>query len=119
MEHHKLVLPEHLNDHGSLFGGYLLKWIDEIAYITVRSEFPGNDFVTIALDNVLFRYRIECGQILRFVTERTRLGNTSISYAVSVFASPGEVTDKAVFETTISFVAIDKENGGTKTPVIR
>jgi len=68
---------------------------------------------------VLFRYRIECGQILRFVTERTRLGNTSISYAVSVFASPGEVTDKAVFETTISFVAIDKENGGTKTPVIR
>ncbi len=29
MDHHKLVLPEFLNHHGFLFGGYLLKWIDE------------------------------------------------------------------------------------------
>ena len=35
MEHHKIVLPADLNDYGSLFGGTLLKWVDEIAYIRI------------------------------------------------------------------------------------
>ncbi|MCZ6665748.1 MAG: hypothetical protein O7B81_10610 [Gammaproteobacteria bacterium] len=42
MEHHRIVLPEYLNDQGNLFGGYLLKWIDEFAYITVNIEFPNH-----------------------------------------------------------------------------
>ena len=40
MNHRKLVLPGHMNDQGSLFGGYLLQWLDEFAYITANMEFP-------------------------------------------------------------------------------
>jgi hypothetical protein len=40
MEYYKLILPEHLNHHGKLFGGNTLKWIDEFAYITASQEFP-------------------------------------------------------------------------------
>ncbi len=64
MDHHKLVLPEFLNHHGFLFGGYLLKWIDEVAFITANLDLPGNRFVTVALDNVAFKHRIFNGQIL-------------------------------------------------------
>ena len=33
MESYKVVRPEHLNHFGHLFGGCLLKWVDEIAWI--------------------------------------------------------------------------------------
>jgi acyl-CoA hydrolase len=111
MEHHKIILPEYMNDQGNLFGGYLLKWLDEFAYVTVNLEFPGHRFVTIALDNVTFRNPIACGQILRFVITRSRLGNTSVDYGVEVFIEPSSLSSKdVVFGTRITFVNVD-ENG--------
>ena len=52
MENYKLVLPEHLNHFGDLFGGNLLKWVDESAWIAATREHPGCRFVTIAMDEV-------------------------------------------------------------------
>jgi acyl-CoA hydrolase len=49
MHHYKIVLPEHLNDYGFLFGGNLLKWVDEIAYIRVSLDLPERKFVTVGL----------------------------------------------------------------------
>ena len=45
MENHRLVLPEHLNHYGFLFGGHLLKWVDEFAYIAATIEYPNFTFV--------------------------------------------------------------------------
>ena len=85
MNHRKLVQPEHMNDQGSLFGGYLLKWIDEFAYITACIDYTGNRFVTIGLDQVEFKHPIALGEILRFTVTETRKGTTSVSYLVEVF----------------------------------
>ena len=41
MDNHKLVMPEHLNHYGYLFGGNLLQWVDEYAYIANVPEHPG------------------------------------------------------------------------------
>jgi acyl-CoA hydrolase len=115
MEHYKIVLPEYMNDQGSLFGGYLLKWLDEFAYVTVNIEFPGHHFVTIALDNVTFNNPIACGQILRFVITRARLGKTSVDYDVEVFTeSSSNAAKGVVFATRITFVNVD-ENGKKST----
>lgn len=109
MEHYKIVLPEHLNDYGSLFGGTMLKWVDEIAYIRVSLDFPGRHFVTIGLDSVEFRHRIEKGQILRFQCEKTRIGTTSVTYNVSVYAARYGVEKNAVlFESNITLVCVDQ-----------
>jgi acyl-CoA hydrolase len=115
MEHYKLILPENLNHHGYLFGGYMLKWIDEFSYITANQELPGNNFVTIALDNVTFRKRVNLGEIVKFVVERTHLGNSSVQYAVKAFGtrSHAEPSD-VIFETKITFVAVD-EQGNKQT----
>ena len=76
MDHRKLVHPQHMNEQGSLFGGYLLKWLDEFAYITASVDYPGNRFVTIALNNVTFKHPIRCGQILCFSVNETHLGRS-------------------------------------------
>jgi acyl-CoA hydrolase len=115
MDHRKLVLPEHMNSQGSLFGGYLLKWLDEFAFITAQSEFPGHRFVTISMNNVEFRHPIVCGQILRFTVTRRRLGTTSVEYEVDVFDDRPGHDEKVLFATQITFVNLDA--AGKKTQI--
>ncbi|GMR05007.1 MAG: hotdog domain-containing protein [Thermodesulfobacteriota bacterium] len=110
MTNHKLVLPEHLNHYGYLFGGYLLHWVDEYAYIAANLDFPGHRFVTIGLDNVVFRKSIRMGSVLKFDINRTRLGNTSVSYSVRVSSDSIESgAEELVFDTNITFVNIDEQ----------
>ncbi len=116
MDHYKLVLPEHLNHHGYLYGGNMLKWIDEFAYITVNQEFPGHNFLTMALDNVVFRKSVSMGEIIRFRVERTHLGTTSVQYSVKAYGTRHHAQpDEVLFETRITFVAVDE--AGCKTPI--
>lgn len=106
MKHTKIVLPEFMNDQGHLFGGYLLKWVDEFAYITVRLDYPGNRFVTVALDNVEFKHAISCGQILVFDVNETRMGNSSVEYSVDVYDGGDTQEKRALFATKITFVNV-------------
>ena len=41
MENRRLVLPEHLNHFGFLFGGQLLRWVDGTAWIAASLDYPG------------------------------------------------------------------------------
>ena len=111
MQNHKLVLPENLNHYGYLFGGYMLKWVDEIAWIAASLDYPGCLFVTIGMDKVEFRESIKEGTILRFDTTRIRTGTTSVSYLVEV-AKEGQPNGSA-FATTVTMVRVDET--GTKT----
>jgi acyl-CoA hydrolase len=116
MNHRKLVQPEHMNEQGALFGGYLLKWMDEFAYITASLNYPGNRFVTIGLDKVEFRHPIALGEILRFSVNESRKGTTSVEYLVEVFGEKEAASDNtALFATKITFVNI--KDGGNKTSI--
>lgn len=110
MENHRLVLPEHLNHYGFLFGGQLLRWVDEVAWIAGTRDFPGCRLVTVAMDEVVFRKSVHRGAVLRFLTTRTRIGRTSVSYLVEVFAESLETgCEEAVFSTTVTQVCVDEE----------
>jgi acyl-CoA hydrolase len=119
LNHHKVVLRGHLNDYGNLFGGYLLQWIDEIGYIAVSLDFPGHNFVTIALDNVEFKHRINEGQILKFACKQTRLGSSSVTYHIEVFGERYATYEvgTVLFETNITFVCIGDD--GNKRKILK
>jgi acyl-CoA hydrolase len=118
MENYKLVLPEHLNHFGYLFGGNLLRWVDEIAWIGATLDFPGCRFVTIGMDRVEFRRSIREGSILKFDVEKLRVRNTSVQYAVRVFNETfGGDETKEVFSTTVTFVSLDER--GNKKSILR
>lgn len=117
MENYKLVLPEHLNHYGFLFGGNLLKWIDEVAYIAVTLDFPGCNFVTVGMDQVAFRKSIRGGSIIRFVSTKKKQGRTSVEYGVEAFTEKiesGEI--ERAFSTNITFVAVDEEGNKQQIP---
>lgn len=108
MESYKLVLPEHLNHYGYLFGGNMLKWVDEISWIAASREYPGCSFVTVAMDKVEFHKGVRQGSILRFSAERISEGNTSVQYHVEVFCDDIENgNEDLVFATNVTFVSVD------------
>jgi acyl-CoA hydrolase len=117
MESHKLVLPEHLNQFGLLFGGNMLKWVDEFAWIAASMDHPDCNFVTIAFDKVEFRKGVKEGTILKFVSTETNLGKTSVQYKVDVFRGKdqGELAE-AVFTTQVTLVNIDDSGNKVQLP---
>ena len=116
MDNYTIVREEHLNHHGYLFGGKLLSWVDEFAWIFASLDFTGCSLVTVGMDRVNFSERVENGSILRFNILPFRRGRTSVTYSVVVYAdAPGATEEREVFSTNVTFVRIDA--GGDKTPL--
>lgn len=118
METYKLVLPGHLNHYGYLFGGHMLKWVDEYSWIAASTDYPDCTFVTIGLDKVEFRKSVQQGAILRFDINMTQEGNTSVTYLVNVYRKSIECCEELhVFSTNVTFVNIDEQ--GNKVQLIK
>jgi acyl-CoA hydrolase len=115
MENHKLVLPQHLNHYGFLFGGDLLKWVDEYAYVAATMEFPGSNFVTVAMDKVVFKKSVREGSILKFIVDKTREGTTSVQYEVRVYHGNSRQDEDLIFSTGVTLVRVDER--GRKIPL--
>ncbi|MCB1224886.1 MAG: acyl-CoA thioesterase [Verrucomicrobiales bacterium] len=116
MENRRLVLPEHLNHFGFLFGGQLLRWVDETAWIAATRDFPGCRLLTVALDEVVFRKSVQQGTVLRLETQRSKTGRTSVTYEVQVFAESIETgAEDPVFTTQVTLVRVAET--GQKLPL--
>jgi len=119
MENHKLVLPEHLNQYGFLFGGHLLNWVDECSWIAARLDYPGCDFVTIGMDRVEFRKSVRQGTILKFHVEKMRQGTTSVQYAVRVTRDNRDLgEEEVIFSNSVTLVRIDENGRKTALPAL-
>ena len=114
METHRLVLPEDLNQFGALFGGRLLAWVDEASWIAASLEFPDCHFVTMAMDQVVFRHSVREGTILTISSQRVNLGTTSVTYRVEVSRGPTSRRE-VIFSTGVTFVNLDVT--GAKCPI--
>jgi acyl-CoA hydrolase len=115
---YKLVMTEHLNHYGFLFGGNLLKWVDEVAWMAVSRDFPTCLFLTVAMDQVEFHRRSGNGDMLRFEALQSRRGRTSAQYRVDVFRRPpGTDREESIFSTTVTLVRVTPQ--GVKTPLPR
>jgi len=105
METHRLVLPGDLNHYGFLFGGRLLAWIDEASWIAASLDFPHCQFVTVAMDTVIFRHSVRDGTILTIRSNLIKEGATSATYSVEVFDQ--RAGDAPIFSTQVTFVSVD------------
>ncbi len=118
MDNFTIVRPEHLNHHGVLFGGQLLRWVDEYAWLVAARDFPGHRLVTRAIERAEFRTPVPSGSILRFRILPSRRGETSVTYAVEVYSDePGAAEERLVFDNSVTFVCVDA--GGRKQPLPR
>lgn len=113
MTTYKLVMPADMNPYGFLFGGNMLQWVDEYAWMAASHDYPHMRFVTVGMDRVAFKKQVPVGAILCFETVRCRCGRTSVAYNVTVTNSTAG--DEVLFETEITFVRVDES--GAKLPL--
>lgn len=116
MQFKALVRPEHMNQHGSLFGGYMLRWVDEYAYIAALEDYPRGRFVTRWIEAAEFSHPVACGALLTFDVTRVRSGCSSVTYHVEVSArNMTESCETPVFHTNVTMCTVDET--GHKTPL--
>ncbi|QEN05311.1 acyl-CoA thioesterase [Thiospirochaeta perfilievii] len=108
MDNYNLVRPEHLNHHGTLFGGQLLSWVDECAWMAATRDFPKYSFVTRAMDKIEFKHAVQNGSILKFHSKKFRVGSSSVTYLVEVYEDNRSLNKEILaFSTTVTFVSVD------------
>lgn len=111
MENHRLVLPGHMNHYGFLFGGYLLAWVDEIAWMAANRDYPGCLLVTVGMDEVTFKKSVREGTVLCFRAERIKVGRTSVNYSVRVYREGEEI-----FSNVVTLVRVDSSGQKLELP---
>jgi acyl-CoA hydrolase len=106
----RLVMPGMLNDQGILFGGNLLKWMDEAAYIAAK-RFVSMRLVTVSVDRVKFHRPIHQGDILELSCSAKRAGNILIEVEVKVYCECKQAAEKMLAAKGIfKFTAVDECN---------
>ena len=83
-EQQYLICPAHINNYGRLFGGQLLKWIDELAGI-VAIRHCGCTVTTAAIDNLQFRAPAYTGDMIVLRGWVTCVGRTSMEVRVDTY----------------------------------
>lgn len=114
----KWVKPEDLNQHGTLFGGRLLQWVDEEAAIVAVTQIGSINVVTRAMSAIDFVSKAKQGDLLELDYSVTNFGRTSVTLSCRV---ENAVTGAEVLTLDkIVFVAVDAEGGslehGRTTP---
>ena len=111
-EYSELVQPTHINTAGTLFGGYMLAWLD-LAAAKAASEFLEDTdawgAVTRALDKVEFREPVFLGDWVKCKSEIIKAGNSSIVVQVKAFAESKEHGKRLACTADITFVAVIKD----------
>ncbi len=80
----KWIKPEDLNSNGTLFGGVLLKWIDEEAAIFAIALLKSSYIVTKLMSEINFRSSARTGDIIEIGMQTVKLGRSSITLACDV-----------------------------------
>jgi len=109
------VFPQDTNDHGTLFGGKLIAYIDDIASISAQ-KLCRSPLVTASIDSVDFLRPIKLGDAVTLEAMVTWTGKTSMEVLVKV-TSEHLLTGESHMAATsfLTFVALDEQ--GTPKPV--
>jgi len=79
----KVVLPKHLNDHDKLFGGKIMEWMDEVAYITATRS-ARKKMITVSVRNIHFFRPAEKGHFIEVTGEVVKTGNAKMEIRVEM-----------------------------------
>lgn len=80
----KWIKPEDLNPNGTLFGGSLLKWIDEEAAIYAIIQLENTKVVTKFISEINFVSSAKEGEIIELGMTATHFGTTSLTLKCEV-----------------------------------
>ena len=102
-------MPRDANQTGDIFGGWIMAQVD-IAGSVAAVRVARGRVATVAVNSFLFKQPVFIGDLVSLYAEVVRVGRTSITVNVEVYAQrrPEREQVVKVTEATLTFVAVDE-----------
>ena len=112
-----IPMPADCNANGDIFGGWVMAQVD-LAGAVLPARYVRGRMATVAVNEFIFKQPVKVGDILSFFSRVQRIGNTSITVSVEVFAerfhTQGEYMK--VTQAMLTYVAIDEQGKPRQIP---
>jgi acyl-CoA thioesterase YciA len=112
-----IPMPGDCNANGDIFGGWVMAQVD-LAGSVIPARYTQGRMATVAVNQFIFKQPVRVGDILSFFGHITRIGNTSITVQVEVFAERFRAQGQyvKVTEASLTYVAIDEHGKPRQIP---
>ncbi|OIN94062.1 MAG: acyl-CoA thioesterase [Comamonadaceae bacterium CG1_02_60_18] len=105
-----IPMPRDVNANGDIFGGWVMAQVD-LAGAVIAAPYAEGRMATVAVNEFIFKQPVRVGDILSFYGKLVRIGRTSITIKIEVYAehfrAQGDFTK--VTEALLTYVAIDDQ----------
>ena len=105
-----MPMPGDVNGNGDIFGGWIMAQVD-VAGAVLPSRIAKGRIATVAVNQFIFKQAVSMNDLLSFYAKVERIGRTSITVNVEVYAerNPANLHVVKVTEANLTYVAIDRE----------
>ena len=112
-----MPLPADVNGNGDVFGGWIMAQVD-MAGAVLPSRIAKGRIATVAVNQFVFKQPVSIGDLLSFYAKVERVGRTSITVRVEVYAerNPADLRVVKVTEANLTYVAIDGDGKPRQIP---
>src|SRR5205814_9614864 len=112
-----MPMPADANGNGDVFGGWIRAQVD-LAGSVLPSRIAKGRITTVAVNQFIFKQPVSIGDLLSFYATVERVGNTSVTVRVEVYAerNPADVQVVKVTEANLTYVAIDRDGKPRQIP---
>ena len=113
-----IPMPADANSNGDIFGGWVMSHVD-IAGAVLTARYAQGRQATVAVNQFVFKQPVRVGDLLSFYAKVVRIGRTSVTVNVEVYAERLGRPDHyiRVTEATLTYVAIDDDGRPRVVPV--
>jgi acyl-CoA thioesterase YciA len=110
-------MPADANYHGDIFGGWIMSQVDIAGSVPASRRARGR-IATVAVNSFVFKQPVLIGDLVSFYARITRVGRTSITVDVEVFAQRDPVEQKCVkvTEASLTYVAVGPDRKPRELP---
>ena len=112
-----MPMPADANANGDIFGGWIMAQVD-LAGAVLPARIARGRIVTVAVNQFVFKQAVSVGDLLSFYARVERIGRTSVTVNVEVYAErdPANLHVVKVTEANVTYVAIDHEGRPRELP---
>ena len=110
-----LLMSQHINGSGRLFGGQLLAWLDELAGI-VAMRHSGGNVITASIDNLQFKHGAHINDIIVLVGRVTYVGNSSMEVRIDTYVEESDGSRHPINRAYFVMVALDEQEKPKRIP---
>jgi len=112
--------PADVNYTGDIFGGWIMSQVD-IAGGILAIRRAGGRAATVAVNSFAFKQPVFVGDIVSLYAQIVRVGRTSVTVEVEVYAQRYFSEDEIVkvTEATLTYVAVNDDRSPRELPAVR